>query len=77
MSEKLNKFLEMDIPEELRLSRNLQTMSARAHVSGASPEEASAAILGIACGNIMELEMRLVALEKHLGIKPPEVAVTR
>lgn len=72
MGDKLNKLLELDIPEELHLSRNIQTMVARATATGASREDAANALLSIALGNIMELEQRLVALEKSAGITPPK-----
>ncbi|ORB67693.1 hypothetical protein [Mycolicibacterium tusciae] len=72
MGEKLNKFLELDIPEELYLARNIQTMMARAAVADAPPEEAAMAVLSIAVGNLMELEQRVVTLEKQAGVTPPK-----
>ncbi|MFV1355722.1 hypothetical protein ABFV47_01435 [Mycolicibacterium fortuitum] len=72
MGDKLNKWLELDIPEELYLSRNIQTMMARAAVADAPREETAMAILAIAVGNVMELEGRVVALEKQAGITPPK-----
>ena len=72
VAEKLDKFVNLDIPEELYLSRNIQTMMARASVAGAPPEEAARAVLAIVAGNVMELEKRVVALEKQAGIEPEQ-----
>jgi hypothetical protein len=70
MGEKLDRFMNLDIPEELYLSRNIQRMMARAAVVDAPPEEAARAVLAIVAGNVMELEERVVALEKQAGIEP-------
>ena len=72
MGEKLDEFVSIDIPEELPLSRNIQTMVARCAVAGASPEETAMAVLAIVAGNVMELEERLVELEKKAGIEPKQ-----
>jgi hypothetical protein len=45
-------------------------MMARGVAADARPEETATAVLVIAVGNIMELEERVVALEKHAGIPP-------
>jgi hypothetical protein len=70
MAEQLDRFLKLDIPEELHLSRNIQTMVARATVANVSPDETAQAVLSIVVGNVMEMEARLVALEKQAGITP-------
>jgi hypothetical protein len=72
MAHPLDRFLAADIPEELYLSRNLQTMAARAVAAGATPEETGMALLSIAIGNICDLEERVVAIERQAGINPPE-----
>jgi hypothetical protein len=64
MAEAIDKFMTLDIPEELYLSRNIQTVWARAVTAGASPEETAMAVLAIVAGNVMELEERLLALER-------------
>ncbi len=71
MGEKFEQFLNYEIPEELYLSRNIQTMMARATVAGAPPDEAATALLTILAGNVMELETRVVALERQAGVTPP------
>ena len=68
--------MDLEIPEELRLSQNIQTMTARATAAGASPEEIARAVLAIVAGNIMELEQRVVALEKQAGIETPKPTYT-
>jgi hypothetical protein len=45
-------------------------MVARATVAGSSPEDTAKAVLAIVAGNVMEMEERLVALEKQAGIEP-------
>lgn len=70
MSDGLERFLSLDIPENLHLSRNIQTMVARATVAGASPDETAKVVLGIVIGNVMEIEQRLVSVEERLGIQP-------
>lgn len=66
MGEQLDEFLNLDIPEELYLSRNIQTMLARVQVTGASNEEAVGAVLSVVAANVMDLEQRLVALEDRV-----------
>jgi hypothetical protein len=72
MGNGFGKWLNLDIPEELYLSRNIQTMMARAAVAGASPDDTAKAILAIVAGNVRDMEQRLIALEKHAGIEPPK-----
>lgn len=66
--------MSLDIPGEMYLSRNIQTMTARAKYGEAPPEEALAALVTILAGAVMELEERLLAAEKQLGIPPRKVA---
>jgi hypothetical protein len=68
MDDHLGQFLNLDIPEEMHISLNIQTMAARAVVAGASPDDTAKAILGIVAGNVMEIEERLIALEKQARI---------
>jgi hypothetical protein len=68
MDDHLGQFLNLDIPEEMHISRNIQAMAARAVVAGASPDDTAKAILGIVAGNVMEIEDRLIALEKQARI---------
>jgi hypothetical protein len=70
MGEAMDKFLNTDIPEELYLSRNIQTIAARARQGGATNDELLKALVAIMAGNVMELEERLVALEKKAGVEP-------
>ncbi|MDT5351219.1 MAG: hypothetical protein QOH91_4506 [Mycobacterium sp.] len=72
MAEQLDRFLNLDIPEALYLSRNIQTMVARATVANASPDDTAKAVLAIVAGNLMEIEERLIRLEKQAGIDPPQ-----
>ena len=62
--------MNLDIPEEMYLSRNIQATAAHAAVSGASAEDTARAVLAIVAGNVVEIEERLLALERHTGIKP-------
>ena len=64
--------MNLDIPEEQHLSRNLQTMWAKGAAAGASPDDIAKAVLAIVSGNVMELEQRVVALEKQAGVVPPK-----
>jgi hypothetical protein len=48
--------------EELYLSRNVQTMMARAAVAGASPDDTAKAVLEIVATNAMGMEQRLAAV---------------
>ena len=70
MGEKFDQFINLDIPEEMYLSRNIQATAAHAAVSGASAEDTARAVLAIVAGNVVEIEERLLALERHTGIKP-------
>ncbi|WIM87718.1 hypothetical protein PT015_23285 [Candidatus Mycobacterium wuenschmannii] len=70
MAEQLERFLNLDIPEELNLSRNIQTMVARATAANVSPDETAKVVVAVVVGNLMEIENRLVALEKQAGITP-------
>jgi hypothetical protein len=65
MGEAFDKFMNLDIPDELYLSRNIQTMAARAKVADVPTEEAVAAMVAILAGNVMELEQRLLAVERR------------
>jgi len=62
--------MNLDIPEEMYLSRNIQATAAHAAVSGASAEHTARAVLAIVAGNVVEIEEQLLALERHTGIKP-------
>lgn len=66
MTDGIEQFMNLDIPEELHLSRNIQTMWARGVTSGASADDTAKAILAVLAGNVMELEQRLLALEKKV-----------
>jgi hypothetical protein len=71
MGDHLDRLLQTDIPEELYLSRNVQTMIARATVAGVPTDETIMAILTITVGNMMELEERVVAIEKKIRLNFP------
>ena len=62
--------MNLDIPEEMYLSRNIQATAEHAAVSGASAEDTARAVLAIVAGNVVEIEERLLALERRTGIKP-------
>jgi hypothetical protein len=68
MGEAFDRFMKFDIPEEMHLSRNIQRMMAKAAAAGASPEESARAAFAIVKGNVMELEQRVLGLEKQAGI---------
>ena len=68
MGERFDQFMNVDIPEEMYLSRNIQATAAHAAVSGASAEDTARAVLAIVAGNVVEIEERLLALERHAGI---------
>ena len=70
MGEKFDRLVNLDIPEEMHLSRNIQATAAHAAVSGASADDTARAILAIVTGNVEEIEQRLLALERNAGIKP-------
>jgi hypothetical protein len=70
MGEKFDEFISLDIPEEMYLSRNIQSTAAHAAVAGASPEETAKAVLAIVAGNVVEIEERLIALERQAGTAP-------
>jgi hypothetical protein len=70
MGEKFDQFMNLDIPEEMYLSRNIQATAAHAAVSGASAEDTARAVLAMVAGNVVEIEERLLALERHAGITP-------
>jgi hypothetical protein len=59
-----DKWKNLDIPEEMHLSRNIQTLAARAHSGGAPEDEYLKALVAIIAGSVMEIEQRLLALEK-------------
>jgi hypothetical protein len=70
MGEKFDQFMNLEIPEEMYLSRNIQATAAHAAVSGASAEDTARAVLAIVAGNVVEIEERLIALERKAGIRP-------
>jgi hypothetical protein len=63
MGEELDRFMNLDIPEELHLSRNIQTIAARYTTGQLSEAEYLPTMLVVLAGNVMKLEDRLVALE--------------
>lgn len=62
--EDVDRFMNLDIPDELHLSRNLQTIAARYTTGQLSEAEYLPTMLVVLAGNVMELEDRLVALER-------------
>jgi hypothetical protein len=69
MGEPFDKFIRLDIPEVMHLTRNIQTTAARAALSGASLDDTARAVLAAIAGNIVEIEERLLALERQVGIE--------
>jgi hypothetical protein len=63
MGEELDRFMNLDIPEDLHLSRNIQTIAARYTTGQLSEAEYVPTMLMVLAGNVMKLEDRLVALE--------------
>ncbi len=70
MGEKFDQFMSLDIPEEMHLSRNIQATAAHAASAGASAEDTARAVLAIVAGNVVEIEERLIALERQADITP-------
>ena len=54
----------------LTWSKTFSSRSAHAAVSGASAEDTAGAVVAIVAGNVVEIEERLLALERHAGITP-------